>query len=300
MKGVTLPLTMHIPVLLHEAINVLTIQPGDTIVDGTYGGGGHTKQILAQYGENVQLICVDLDEGAKARFQEEQFPSTVQFVQANFKDVPEILTSTQKNQVQKVLLDLGTSTFQLLSDDRGFSFRTDMPLSMTFSHQGSHTGATAYDVVNEWSEETLVTIFKGFGEEPRAYKIAKAIVAAREQEPIQTSAALASVIEKAIGKQGRAHPATKVFQAIRIAVNDELTVLEQAIEKWWQVLAPGGRLAIITFHSLEDRIVKRAFASYNHQNVGRVITKKPITPSREEIINNPRSRSAKLRSIEKK
>ncbi|HSE57046.1 MAG TPA: 16S rRNA (cytosine(1402)-N(4))-methyltransferase RsmH [Candidatus Paceibacterota bacterium] len=290
---------MHIPVLLHEAIDTLSVEPGNVVVDGTYGGGGHTNELLKQFGETVRIICVDLDEQAEERFKAAQYPSTVQFVHQNFKNASEILAAAGVEHADRVLLDLGTSTFQLLEDTRGFSFRSDTPLRMTFSAAGAHTNTSAYDVVNGWGEETLETIFKGFGEERRARTIARAIVTAREKTPITSSGQLAALVEAAIGRRGKTHPATRVFQAIRIAVNEELGVLEAAITNWFSALPAGGRLAIITFHSLEDRIVKRAFASYHQKQFGRVITKKPLVPKRAELISNPRSRSAKLRSIEK-
>ncbi len=291
--------SMHIPVLLREAIEGLAVQKGEVVVDGTFGGGGHTNELLKQFGQEIRIICVDLDEAAEKRFRDAQYPATVRFVHDNFKNTEAILKAAQVEQPNKVLLDLGTSTFQLLQDSRGFSFQSDTPLAMTFSAQGSHTGITAHNVVNQWSEETLITIFRGFGEERHARKIAKAITEERAKAPIETSKQLAAVIEKTVGRRGKAHPATRVFQAIRIAVNEELPVLEAAIEGWLKVLAPHGRLAIITFHSLEDRIVKHTFASHQKLHTERVITKKPIVPTRAELITNPRSRSAKLRIIEK-
>ncbi len=290
---------MHIPVLLHEAIDGLAITPGDVVIDGTFGGGGHTNELIKQYGDAIKIIAVDLDEKAEARFQAVQKPKNVSFVAANFKDAPLILNEAGFDHADKVLLDLGTSTFQLLNDDRGFSFNSDAPLLMTFAERGSHTGVSAYDVVNSWAEETLETIFRGFGEEKRAKRIARVIAEAREAAPIKTSRQLAELIERLVPRQGKIHPATRVFQAIRIAVNDELTVIAAAIDAWWNVLPERGRIAIITFHSLEDRVVKRAFASYKETGQGALVHKKPIVPGKEEIKHNRRSRSAKLRVIEK-
>ena len=287
--------SLHIPVLLQESIDGLSIQKGDIVVDGTFGGGGHSSTMLAQYGGDISLVCVDLDEAAQTRFEEivgERPYAT--FVHANFKDVTKILAKAKTSHVDKVLLDLGTSTFQLLADTRGFSFQSDAPLSMAFSENGSHTGFTAWDIANEWGEASIADIIYAYGEDRASRKIARAIVEAREGGEIKTSSQLASIIQGAFKSRGRIHPATKTFQSFRIAVNDELQVIKDALNSWWEVLAPRGRIAVITFHSLEDRIVKQWMKTNE-----RVITKKPIVPSREELSTNPRSRSAKLRIIEK-
>ncbi len=289
--------SLHIPVLLHESIDGLAITKGDVIVDGTFGGGGHSREILTEFGATVTLICVDLDEAAQARYEQLIGDRAhVQFVHSNFKDVSQILEQVGQHAVDKVLLDLGTSTFQLLQDTRGFSFQSDTPLQMTFSQSGSHTGFTAWDIANEWNEENIADIIYAYGEDRRSRKIARAIVEARKLKPINTARDLASVIEQSVSRQGKTHPATKTFQAFRIAVNDELTTIKDALDSWWSVLQPKGRIAVITFHSLEDRIVKQWMKAHT---TNRVITKKPITPSKEELLDNPRARSAKLRIIEK-
>lgn len=282
----------HISVLLHESIDGLAIKESDTIVDGTFGGGGHSKVILDEYPQ-VKLICVDLDEAAEDRFVR-IIGNRATFVSANFKDAPYIMEHANVSSVDKVLLDLGTSTFQLLDDTRGFSFQSDTPLQMTFAQAGSHTGFTAWDIINTWDESSIADIIYAYGEDRSSRKIARAIVQARDQGDIDTSSQLASIIVAACKSRGRIHPATKTFQALRIAVNDELAVITEALDAWWSVLNPGGRIAVITFHSLEDRIVKRWMKSHE-----RVITKKPIIPSKTELSANPRSRSAKLRIIEK-
>lgn len=291
---------MHIPVLLEQSITALSIKEGDTIVDGTFGGGGHSSEIIARYGEMISLIAVDLDEAAQARFLASPLShkKNVQFVQSNFKDTAVILEKAQRQTVDKVLLDLGTSTFQLLADTRGFSFQTDTPLEMTFSAAGSHTGFNASDIVNTWEEDSIADIIFYYGEERAARKIAKAIVMARKARPIKTAKELAHLIELVSPRHGKLNPATKTFQALRIAVNDELQVIKEALSSWYDVLAPGGRLAVITFHSLEDRIVKQWMQA--KRDNGRVITKKPIAPERAELLENGRSRSAKLRVYEKK
>lgn len=284
-------MTIHIPVLLQESIDGLAIKDGDIVIDGTFGGGGHSSAILDQY--NVKLIAVDLDEAAQKRF-EEKIGTRARFVHANFKDAGQICREAGTDHVDRVLLDLGTSTFQLLDDTRGFSFASDTPLAMTLSEEGSHTGFTAYDIANSWDEASIADIIYAYAEERRSRAIAKAIVTARAKGPIETSGQLAAIIEATISRRGRLHPATTTFQAFRIAVNDELGTIQTALDAWWEKLSVGGRIAIITFHSLEDRIVKRWMKSHE-----RVITKRPITPTKEELQANPRSRSAKLRIIEK-
>jgi 16S rRNA (cytosine1402-N4)-methyltransferase len=287
----------HIPVLLHESITALMIKDGDVVVDGTFGGGGHSKAIYESFGNKIHLICVDLDEDAQKRFGESFKGDNPIFVHNNYKNAKEILDTAKESKVDKVLLDIGTSSFQLDEDTRGFSFNSDSPLQMTLSQQGSHTGFNAYDIVNTWEESSIADIIFYYGEEPFARKIAKAIVNARNTKPIKTARELGEVISLAIKRKGRLHPATKTFQALRIAVNDELSVLKEALSAWWSLLAPGGRIAVISFHSLEDRIVKQWMARLEDDK--RVITKKPISPSTLEIKTNPRSRSAKLRIIEK-
>jgi 16S rRNA (cytosine1402-N4)-methyltransferase len=288
---------MHTSVLLNESIEGLNIVTGDVVVDGTFGGGGHSKKIHELYGDTVSLVCVDLDEDAEVRHKEIFENTKVLFVHNNYKNAKEILTTAGKTKVDKVLLDIGTSSFQLDADTRGFSFNSDTTLQMTLSKQGSHTGFDAYDIVNEWAEESIADIIFYYGEDSFARVIAKAIVGARAVSPIKTSGQLAEIIAETIKRKGRLHPATKTFQALRIAVNDELNVLKESLDAWWQELSPNGRIAIISFHSLEDRIVKKWMVSQEDQK--NIITKKPIVPSLEEIKNNPRSRSAKLRIIEK-
>ncbi len=293
--------SMHTSVLLESSIDALALAPGDIVIDGTFGGGGHTRLILAKE-QDVSVVCVDLDEAAQRRFAEQfRGEKRAQFVHDNFAHAAAILAAAGKALATKVLLDLGTSTFQLLADERGFSFNSDAPLAMTFSATHSRTGFTASDMVNTWQAETLADIIFYYGGERRARRIASAIVEARERGPIQTSSALADIIAGVSPRRSRIHPATKTFQALRIAVNDELAVLEEALSAWWERLAPGGRIAVITFHSLEDRIVKRWIQSKSQDTPDalRVITKKPIVPSRKELTDNPRSRSAKLRVVEK-
>lgn len=288
---------MHTPVLLHESITALAISDGDIVVDGTFGGGGHSSELHKLYGDTISLICVDLDEDAQKRFETLFQTSSVVFVHDNYKNAAAILRAAAQTKANKVLLDIGTSSFQLDTDTRGFSFNSDAPLQMTLSHTGAHTGFTAYDIVNTWEEASIADIIFYYGEDTFARVIAKAIVKARTTTPIKTSRELGELIASVIKRKGRLHPATKTFQALRIAVNDELVVLKEALGAWWDHLAPGGRIAVITFHSLEDRIVKRWMNDLEDDK--RVITKKPIIPTEEELRTNSRSRSAKLRIIEK-
>lgn len=288
---------MHISVLLNESITALDIQKGDVVVDGTFGGGGHSKAIYEKFGKDISLVCVDLDEDAKQRFENIFKGTDVTFVQENYKNVEQILSKSGHKFANKVLLDIGTSSFQLDQDTRGFSFNSDTPLKMTLSQNGSHTGFDAETIVNSWGESSIADIIFYYGGETFARKIAKAIVKNREISPIKTSKDLSTIIEATIKRRGRIHPATKTFQALRIAVNDELEVLKSSLNAWWEVLPVGGRIAVISFHSLEDRIVKQW--SNNKELNKRVITKKPITPTKEELEKNPRSRSAKLRIVEK-
>ncbi len=289
---------MHKSVLLEESIHILSLTPGDTVIDGTFGGGGHSDALLAQ-NINITLACVDLDEEAFARFGE-KFANEPRatFVHANFKEAQKILQAIGKSKANKVLLDLGTSTFQLLADTRGFSFQSNTPLQMTFSKKGSHTGFTAYNIVNDWQEDSIADIIFYYGGERNAKKIARAIITARLEKPITTSGQLTDIIQTVCPRKGKIHPATKTFQALRIAVNDELGVLKEALNAWWDHLDTEGIMAIITFHSLEDRIVKHWMQSISKETK-RVITKKPIIPTKLELQTNPRARSAKLRAIQK-
>jgi 16S rRNA (cytosine1402-N4)-methyltransferase len=283
----------HISVLLEQSIALLEVKPTDVLVDGTFGGGGHSSALRTRY-PSINLICVDLDEAAQKRFDDLSLQAT--FVHANFKDADYILEQAKLTYANKVLLDLGTSTFQLLEDTRGFSFNSNAPLSMAFSSDGSHTGFNAYDIVNTWEESSIADIIYGYGEERSARKIARIIVEARAIAPITTSLQLAEVISSKIPRRGRIHPATKTFQALRIAVNDELGTIKAALDAWWQKIPSGGRIVVITFHSLEDRVVKHWIMA---QTDGRNLTKKPFVPDEQELKVNPRARSAKLRGIEK-
>jgi 16S rRNA (cytosine1402-N4)-methyltransferase len=297
----------HISVLLHESIEGLDIRDGDVYVDGTLGDGGHSAEVLKRFGSKITLVGIDRDADAIARVQvrfENEFPTEVSagkifLKQGNFRDVESILDSVGLKSANRFLFDIGLSSRQLEESGRGFSFQKYEPLLMTFEKTGS--GVNARTVVNEWQEESLEQIIRGFGEEKFAWRIAKGIVAARTLAPIETTHQLVEIIKKSTPfyyHHGRIHPATRTFQAIRIAVNDELGAIHDGLIAAWNLLTPGGRIAVISFHSLEDRIVKHYF---NELKVGeaKLITKKPVTASVSEIDSNPRSRSAKLRIIEK-
>lgn len=294
---------MHIPVLLHEVVEGLAVQGGETILDGTVGGGGHSEAICASEAGKATIICLDADEDAIERSRERlsKAPCTFKFMQANFRNLDTALLELGISKVDRILFDLGLSSYQLADDSgRGFSFRGNEPLAMTFSKTPSTDELSAERIVNEWDEENIATIIESYGEERAAKKIAAAIVRERLLRPIRTTAELRGIIERALPRRGKLHPATKTFQALRMTVNDELRALKEGLEKGWRVLGAEGRFAVISFHSHEDRCVKRFFREKAKREEGKIITKKPTVPSKEEVAANPRARSAKLRIIEKR
>ncbi len=292
--------TEHRTVLLQEAVDSLDIQSSDIVVDGTLGGAGHSMLMLSHLGKSGTLIGFDADVDAIARGKSAlvDTKATVHLVNANFRLMQPELATLGVEKINKALFDLGWSSFQLTAG-RGFSFLTDEPLSMAYAKDSTLTAET---IVNEWSEESIADVIYGWGEERYSRRIAKRIVEQRVAHPIKTARELADIIKAAVPstyRYGRIHPATKSFQALRIAVNDELGALSEALRSVWQMLAPGGRIAVISFHSIEDRIVKQQFVEWVKQGNATKVTKKPITPSAAEVASNPRSRSAKLRVIEK-
>ena len=294
----------HISVLKNESIDGLAIKKGDIIVDGTLGGGGHTYEMIKRWGDSVKIIGLDLDIEAKTRTEAliKDTPSDFIFVNSGFQDIDKVLKSLKIEEVDGILLDLGISSFQLETAGRGFSFLKDEPLLMTMKKFPTEEDLTAKEIVNTWEEENIADIIYGFGEEKYSRKIAKKIVEARGEKEIETTFDLVKIIGDAVGghyKGLRIHPATRTFQALRIATNSELSNLEQVIEKGFKCLKKGGRMSIISFHSLEDRIVKRAFVRLKEEGKGEVLTKKPIVPSEEETRENPRARSSKLRLLKK-
>jgi 16S rRNA (cytosine1402-N4)-methyltransferase len=289
----------HITVLKDEAIAALPVERAGVIVDCTYGSGGHSAAILAKLPEQGQLLSLDVDPSAVAAQPATDPRHTL--VCANFRDLRETLATHHIEQVDGLLADLGWRSEQFEAGQKGFSFNADEPLLMTFGDPATHV-FTAYDVVNIWEEKNLADVIYAYGEERAARRIAAAIVAARTESPIETAAQLAGIVSRAVPAFRRhhaIHPATKTFQAIRIVVNDELGALTALLEQGFAALKPGGRMAIITFHSLEDRLVKQRFKAYVHDQLGTLVTKKPIVPTATEVAENPRARSAKLRIIEK-
>lgn len=294
----------HISVLLDESIDGLNIKSGDTIIDGTLGGGGHTLEIIKRFGKKVKIICFDLDKDAISRSKKiiNEKDSNVTFETIGFQNIDKALDDLKISKVDRILLDLGLSSFQLEVAGRGFSFLKNEPLLMTMKKNPGEGDLTAFEIVNTWRQESLADIIYGFGEERFSRKIAKGIVDARMDKKIETTFNLVEIIEKAVGKFYRGkkiNPSTRTFQALRIATNSELSNLEEVIQKGFNRLNVGGRIAIITFHSLEDRIVKKAFIELKLKGYASIITKKPIIPTVLEVKLNPRSRSSKLRLIEK-
>lgn len=301
----------HLPVLLEETINALNIRSDGIYVDGTAGGGGHSFAIASQL-KSGRLISLDQDPDAIEQTSKRLagLPATV--VHRNFRYMDKVLREQQIDRVDGVLLDIGVSSHQLDEPERGFSYHADAPLDMRMSQEG----VTAADLIRELSEQELADIFYRFGEEKFSRPIARAIARARQQQPIETTAQLGEIIKGAVPAAVRrdGHPARKVFQALRIAVNAELDCLSEALDIAFDNLREGGRLAVITFHSLEDRLVKQRFAAFckgcecppefpvcvcGRTPAGRLVTKKPIEASAKELAQNTRSRSAKLRCIEK-
>ncbi|KKU94014.1 MAG: Ribosomal RNA small subunit methyltransferase H [Candidatus Jorgensenbacteria bacterium GW2011_GWA1_48_13] len=289
----------HKPVLLNEVMEVLNPKAGEIFVDGTIDGGGHAKAILEKISPGGKLIGIDWDKNAIEKFELKitNHQSTIILVNDNFKNMKEILKNENIVKADGVLLDLGFSSEQLDPPaggaGRGFSFLRDEPLLMTYSDRTR----PAYRVLSEESESNLAKVIKDFGEERFAGRIARTI---KKNLPVATSKKLAEVVASAVPKNyehGRINPATRTFQALRIFVNQELENLRTFLESVPQILNPGGRLAVISFHSLEDRIVKNEFRQWKQNGFVEILTKKPITPSPEEIQNNPRSRSAKLRGL---
>jgi 16S rRNA (cytosine1402-N4)-methyltransferase len=296
--------SVHKTVLLNETIDGLNLSKGNAIVlDGTFGGGGHSLEICKRY-PKLKIIAVDQDKSAfeKAESKFKNLNCDISFHNINFKNLEEALEKENIKEVDGIILDLGLSSDQLENSGRGFSFMKDEPLLMTMKENPSPEDVTAIDIVNDWSEKSLADIIYGYGEEKYSRRIAKQIVDYRQKKDIKTTFDLVEIIKKSVPasyQKGRLHCATKTFQALRIAVNDELGVLKQGLEEGFKVLKKGGRMSVISFHSLEDRIVKNVFRDKVKEQKANFINKKPILATREEIIENPRSRSAKLRIIEK-
>lgn len=306
----------HISVLLNECIENLNIKENGIYVDGTMGGAGHSLEIVKKLGVNGKLICIDQDENAhiKAKDVLKDYLDKIIFVHDNFVNIKDILNNVGYPKIDGVLLDLGVSSHQLDEAERGFSYMQDAKLDMRMDIRNE---LSAYNVVNEYSEEKLAEIIKFYGEDNWAKRIAKFIVEFREESPIETTGDLVDVIRRAIPKKARqegSHPAKRTFQAIRIEVNNELGILNKTVEDIKDCLKPYGRICIITFHSLEDRAIKRKFVEMHNDCICprefplcvcdkecevNIITRKPILPTKFELENNSRSKSAKLRVAER-
>ena len=294
---------MHIPVLLSETIEALQIKEGGTYVDCTVNRAGHSLEIAKKIGDKGVLIIIDLDtealSQATAKLNTVSNGPKVIPIHANFRTVKDILKDVSITQVDGLIADLGLSSQELDESKRGFSFRFDEPLLMTFESDVTEDTLTAKDIVNTWSEESISDILYGYGDERYSRRIAKHIVEARSKEKIMTTFSLLKAIESAVPaayRHGKTHFATKTFQALRIAVNDELGAVKDLIAALPHILKPTARAAIITFHSTEDRIVKQTIKETENLTL---VFKKAIIPSQEEIKNNPRARSAQLRVAEK-
>jgi len=288
--------TQHVPVMAQEVLEWLRPAAGQTFVDGTLGGGGHTRLLANAVGPNGLVIALDRDPVAVSRAEEELSGLPVRALAANYSDLPEVLAGLNVSAVDGVLLDLGLSSDQLADADRGFSFQSSGPLDLRFDMT---RGEPAWKLVQRLSAEHLADLIYKYGEERFSRRIARRIVEVRKANPIHTADELARVVRGSVprSRDERIDPATRTFQALRIAVNEELKWLEVALRRLPDCLKPGGRLAVISFHSLEDRLVKEVFRDDARLTV---MTRRPIRPSESEVAANPRSRSAKFRVAERK
>jgi len=294
---------MHIPVLLDEVIKYLNPVPGENFIDCTVGEGGHTFAVLQRTKPNGKVLALDLSVEAiehldKINSEKQKLKNRLILINGNFKDLKKIVKKCKFYPVNGILLDIGLSNWQIEESKRGFSFRKDEPLKMNFNNQG----LTAKEIINNSSEKELRDIFSEYGEERYSWKIAKQIIRERKNKSIETTFELKNIIEKIIphSKTYRGNinrVLARIFQSVRIVVNNELENLKQGLEQSLKILESNGRLVVISFHSLEDRIVKNFFKEEKKKNTLKILTKKPITASEEELKNNPRSRSAKLRAI---
>lgn len=288
----------HIPVLVEEVMTFLRCEPGRTYVDATLGGGGHASEILKRTAPDGVVIGMEWDEEAlsEARNTLMPFGDRVKIFRENFIHLPDLMKAESAD---GILLDLGLSSIHLEKEERGFSFKGEGPLDMRMDQRMIHTAA---HLINRLSSEDLEYTLSHYGEERWAKRIARAIVQEREREPLRTTQTLRKIVHRAIPRRfhfRRIDPATRTFQAFRIRVNEELDNLGKILETGWKILKRGGRICIISFHSLEDRMVKETFRRLEKQGEMRILTKKPVTPSEEEQTRNPRSRSAKLRCAER-
>lgn len=287
--------------MLEEVINSLNLKHGAVVVDGTVGGGGHSVQILNAITPGGRLIGIDADSDALKVAHErlKDFSGSFTLVNDNFRNIDRVLSKEDVKDADAIFLDLGISSYQIEDGARGFSIKSDSRLDMRMDRAAR---TTAYEIINRYSEKDLSELIEKYGEERFHNKIARYISQARQKKPIETTQELALLIRRAVGyryRNSRIDPATRTFQAIRIEVNDELGALEEGLKSAIFWLKAGGRITVISFHSLEDRIVKNLFKGYRELGILKIITKKPLTPSRDEIFNNPRARSAKMRVAER-
>ncbi len=292
---------MHHPVLLDEAVSFLNLKPGYVVLDATIGGGSHSREILKCILPEGRLIGLDADEAAIKIASEslKEFAGSIRLINENFRNLDTALSKIDVKILNAALMDVGVSSFQLDDAGRGFSIKNDSALDMRMDRRQSKS---AFDIVNKYSQADLADIIYRYGEERFSRKIAALIVRERSKKAIETTGELAALARRAIGsrqKYSKIDPATRTFQAIRIAVNDELAALEEGLRKIVPLLDIGARIAVITFHSLEDRIVKNLFKDYAGLGVLKIITKKPVAPTPSEITSNPRSRSGRLRVAER-
>lgn len=295
---------MHKPVLLQEVLEGLGPQAGETVLDLTVNRGGHSLALCQALSSTGQLVGIDADSEAlrEAARNLRACPCLVTLLEGNFRQLDELLRVAGIGQVDVILADLGLSSQQLDSAGRGFSFSREEPLGMTFNPKPEPGALSAFEIVNFWQEESLADVIYAYGEERFAKRIARMIVQARQSTPISTTTQLAEIIRQAVPSwyaHGKRHPATKTFQALRITVNDELGALKDGLNAAWLRLKTGGRLGVISFHSLEARIVKEFYRAREAEGAGEILTSHAIKPTRAETLENPRARSAQLRIIKK-
>lgn len=293
---------VHTPVLLNEVLEIFNPQPGQIYIDATVNGGGHTRAIADHIGETGRVIGIDLDEDLIERLRsrnEQEDSKNIELVRGNYADVGSMLERLGYDKVDGILFDLGFSSYHVDGSGRGFSFLRDEPLDMRYDPESNEL--TAKQIINTWSERAIEDIIRTLGQDRYSRRIASAIVSERKKKRIGTTALLAEIIRRSIPRQllTRLHPATRTFQALRMAVNDELRNIERGITAATTKLNPEGKIIVISFHSLEDRIVKLFFQKSKREGMLEVLTPKPLKPSNREITVNPRARSAKLRAARK-
>jgi len=293
---------MHIPVLVNEVVELLNLSAGDSAIDATINGGGHTEALRVVVGPQGRILGIDRDPGLirllRVRYQSQNVKN-VELARGSFADIPDIARMHRLRNIKGILFDLGFSSYHIESSGRGFSFQSDEPLDMRYDFTG---GPEAADLVNGLSVAELERIIREYGDESFARRIAEEITRARRKKRIQRTTELVGVIEQAVPgwyRKRKIHWATKTFQALRIAVNDETRHIKEGVSRAVEILAPRGRVAVISFHSLEDGIIKQLFNAEHKKGGIAIVTKKPITPSRAEVLANPRARSAKLRVAQK-